>query len=226
MFNENITLYNWDDTNCGLVLKEKINIGETMMAAPLLTRNNDLIVATAKGKLIKLDTISGVKIFELQIDGPIFNSPAEGFQNEEFLIMNVKGQLTRINKEGSVTGRSKVSKWTCFAPMKNGLISDEIGNIYRIENNEENPKISLFSKRKKKIVKELQQFGSFFIVLSTDGVLEILDQDGNCSGSWNFGAECWSSIGALLKNDDFYVFIGSRDDQLTCLRLFTKNSQE
>lgn len=195
-----------------------------MMAAPLVTRNNDLIVATAKGKIIKLN-ISGVKIFELQLDGPIFNSPVENI-NEEFLVMNVKGQLTRIDQEGSVTGRSTVTKWTCFAPMKNGLVSDEKGNIYRIDNNKENTKITLFSKRKKKIVKELLQFGSFFISLSTDGILEILDKAGTCAEFWNFGAECWSSIGALFKNDEFYVFIGSRDDQLTCLRLFTKNSRE
>ena len=193
-----------------------------MMAAPLVTRNNDLIVATAKGKIIKLN-ISGVKIFELKLDGPIFNSPVEsaGIQNEDFLVMNVKGQLTRIDKEGSVTGKSTVTKWTCFAPLKNGLVSDEKGHIYRIDNNKENTKITLFSKRKKKIVKELLQFGLFLVSLCTDGILEILDQAGACAGTWNFGAECWSSIGALFKNDEFYVFIGSRDDQLTCLRLFT-----
>ena len=105
--------------------------------------------------------------------------------------------------------KSSISARTKFQSLKQ-----------RINNNE----TKIFSKRKKKIVKGLLEFHPFFIALSTDGTLEIMDQTGTCVGSWNLGGECWSSIGALWKNDHFYVFVGSRDDQLTCLRLFSNNS--
>ena len=127
MFNENILLYDWDVSLCKLILKEKINIGETMMAKPLLMQNNDLIVATAKGKIIKIS--ESRPVFQLRIEGPIFNSPVE--ENGELLVMNVKGLLTRIDAEGTVKSATKITEKTVFAPIKHSLVSNEKGEIFR-----------------------------------------------------------------------------------------------
>ncbi|CAG5105531.1 Oidioi.mRNA.OKI2018_I69.chr1.g2208.t1.cds [Oikopleura dioica] len=128
VYNENILLYDWDVSLCKLILKEKINIGETMMAKPLLTQNNDLIVATAKGKIIKIS--ESRPVFQLRIGGPIFNTPVE--ENGELLVMNVKGLLTRINKEGTVKSATKITEKTVFAPIKHSLVANEKGEIFRI----------------------------------------------------------------------------------------------